>query len=93
MALAYAVTVHRSQGLTVDHAVLVVDRSTSAEHLYVGMTRGRHHNLACVITEPPGDEHARHSAPTAEEVLAGVLRRTSGEKSATETLRDELDSL
>jgi conjugative relaxase-like TrwC/TraI family protein len=93
VGLAYAVTVHRSQGLTVDQAVLVVDRSTSAEHLYVGMTRGRHHNLACVITEPPGDEHTRGSAPTAEEVLASVLRRTSGEKSATETLRDELESL
>jgi ATP-dependent exoDNAse (exonuclease V) alpha subunit len=45
VGLAYAVTVYRSQGLTVDQAVLVVDRSTSAEPLYVGMTRGRHHNL------------------------------------------------
>ena len=93
VALAYAVTVHRSQGLTVDQAVLVVDRSTSAEHLYVAMTRGRHHNLACVITEAPGDEHTHRPAPTSGEVLAGVLRRTSGEKSATETLRDELESL
>ncbi|HET9731678.1 MAG TPA: MobF family relaxase [Acidimicrobiales bacterium] len=93
VGLAYAVTVHRSQGLTVDHAVLVVDRSTSAEHLYVAMTRGRHHNLACVITEPPGDEHTHRPLPTPGEVLAAVLRRTSGEKSATETLRDELESL
>ena len=93
VGLAYAVTVHRSQGLTVDHAVVVVDRSTSAEHLYVAMTRGRHRNLACVITEPGGDEHTHRPAPTAEEVLAGALRHTSGEKSATETLRDELESL
>lgn len=93
VGLAYAVTVHRSQGLTVDQAVLVVDRTTSAEHLYVAMTRGRHHNLACVITEPAGDEHTRHPAPTPGEVLAGALRRTSAEKSATETLRDELEQL
>ena len=93
VGLAYAVTVHRSQGLTTDQAVLVVDRSTSAEHLYVGMTRGRHHNLACVITEAAGDEHTRRPAPPAEDVLAAALRRTSGEKSATETLRDELESL
>lgn len=93
VGLAYAVTVHRSQGLTVDEAVLVVDLSTSAEHLYVGMTRGRHHNLACVITEPSGDEHTQRPAPSAQEALVGVLRRASGEKSATETLRDELESL
>jgi ATP-dependent exoDNAse (exonuclease V) alpha subunit len=93
VALAYAVTVHRSQGLTCDQAVLVVDRSTSAEHLYVGMTRGRHHNLACVVTEPGGDEHTRRPAPTAEAALASALRRTSVEKSATETLRDELEHL
>ncbi len=91
VALAYAVTVHKAQGITVDEAVLVVDRATTAEHLYVGMTRGRHHNQACVITEPAGDEHNRLEPPTAAEVLAGALRKTSNEKSATETLRDELD--
>jgi ATP-dependent exoDNAse (exonuclease V) alpha subunit len=38
VALAYAVTIHKGQGLTVDQGVIVVDRATSAEHLYVGMT-------------------------------------------------------
>ncbi len=89
VALGYAVTVHKGQGVTTDEAVLVVDRATSAEHLYVGMTRGRQHNLACVVTEPAGDEHQRKVPPTAGEVLAGALRKTSNEKSATETLRDE----
>jgi conjugative relaxase-like TrwC/TraI family protein len=93
VALAYAVTVHRSQGITVDDGVLVVDRATSAEHLYVGMTRGRQHNLACVVTEPAGDEHTRRPAPAAQEVLASALRRSSSEKSATETVRDELEQL
>ena len=91
VVLAYAVTVHKAQGVTVDQAVLVVDRATSAEHLYVGMTRGRHDNQACVVTEPAGDEHTRRESPTAAEVLTGALRKTSNEKSATETLRDELD--
>ena len=71
--------------------MLVVDRATTAEHLYVGMTRGRHHNQACVVTDPAGDEHTRREPPTPAEVLAGALRKTSNEKSATETLRDELD--
>ncbi len=91
VALAYAVTVHKGQGITVDEAVVVVDRSTAAEHLYVGMTRGRRHNLACVVTEAAGDEHQRREPPTAADVLAGALRKTNGQKSATETLRDELD--
>ena len=91
VALAYAVTVHKGQGLTVDQGVLVVDRATSAEHLYVGMTRGRHHNLACVITEPAGDEHQHRQPPAPGEVLAAALRRTSSQKSATESLREELD--
>ena len=94
VALAYAVTVHQGQGMTLDQGVLLVDRATSAEHLYVGMTRGRHHNLACVITERPGDEHTPpRQPPTPDEVLAATLRRTSAEKSATETLRDELDQV
>jgi len=91
VALSYAVTVHKGQGVTVDDAVVVVDRATSAEHLYVGMTRGRHHNLACVVTEPAGDEHQHRQPPTAAEVLTGALRKTGNEKSATETLRDERD--
>jgi hypothetical protein len=90
LALGYAITVHKGQGVTTDEAVLVVERATSAEHLYVGMTRGRQHNLACVVTEPAGDEHQKKEPPTAGEVLAGALRKTSNEKSATETLRDEL---
>jgi hypothetical protein len=91
VAFGYAVTVHKGQGVTTDEAVLVVDRATSAEHLYVGMTRGRQQNLACVVTEPPGDEHQHKQSPTAGDVLAGALRKTSNEKSATETLRDELE--
>jgi UvrD-like helicase family protein len=90
VALAYAVTVHKAQGITVDGAVLVVDLATTAEHLYVGMTRGRHHNQACIVTEAAGDEHTRREPPAAE-VLAGALRKTSNEKSATETLRNDLD--
>jgi AAA domain len=93
VTLAYAVTVHKAQGVTVDQSVLVVDRAASAEHLYVGMTRGRLHNLACVVTEPAGDEHQRREPPTAKQALVATLRRTSSEESATETLRDELDHI
>jgi hypothetical protein len=85
------VTVHKSQGLTVDAAVLVVGAATTAEHLYVGLTRGRDHNLACVVREPLDDGHRYVAAPSAEDVLAAALRRTGSEASATETFQASLD--
>jgi conjugative relaxase-like TrwC/TraI family protein len=91
LALAYAVTVHKSQGLTVDDAVLVVDTNTAAEHLYVGMTRGRHTNHAYVACEPVDTDHGGRWVPSAHDVLAGALRRTTNERSATETDRDRPD--
>lgn len=57
VALGYALTVHKAQGMTVDHSIVLVDDTTSAEALYVGMTRGRDSNQAWVRTESPGDDH------------------------------------
>jgi hypothetical protein len=93
VTLAYAATVHKSQGVTVDQGILVVDPASAAEHLYVGMTRGRHHNQACVITEPASAEHQEAGQPlTAHEVLTGALRRSGNQPTATEVLRGEVDA-
>ncbi|MGH9068257.1 MAG: AAA family ATPase, partial [Acidimicrobiales bacterium] len=89
MALAYAVTVHKAQGLTVDRAVLVVDRASTAEHLYVGMTRGCSSNFACVVCEPADPDHGRLRRPSPHDVLVSALRRSGAERSATEVLRAE----
>jgi conjugative relaxase-like TrwC/TraI family protein len=91
VALAYAVTVHKAEGVTVDRAVLLADSATMAEHLYVGMTRGRHENRACVVTEATGTGHGERPPPGPVDVLTDVLRRSSAEVSATEALRTELD--
>jgi hypothetical protein len=92
VALAYAVTVHKAQGLTTDQAVLVVDQATTAEHLYVGLTRGCQHNLACVACEPSDDGHRRLLALSAADVLKKALGRRGIELSATETSRAVLAS-
>jgi conjugative relaxase-like TrwC/TraI family protein len=91
VALAYAVTVHKAEGVTVDHAVLLADSTTTGEHLYVGMTRGRHDNRVCVVTDGPTTGHGHQQPPTPVEILAAAMRRSSAERSATETLRIELD--
>jgi exodeoxyribonuclease V alpha subunit len=47
--LAYAITAHGAQGHTVDHAHLILDEHTTAAAAYVGLTRGRHSNIAAHI--------------------------------------------
>ncbi len=55
--LAYATTVYGAQGDTTHRGHLVARRATSAASAYVGMTRGRHHNIAHLVAETP--EQAR----------------------------------
>ncbi len=91
VALSYAVTVHKAQGLTVDRGVVVLDEAASAESVYVGMTRGRLENQACLVLESAGDEHGWRRPPTPAEALADALGRSGAELSATDVLRSELD--
>jgi AAA domain/UvrD-like helicase C-terminal domain len=89
VALAYALTVHKAQGVTVDRAVLVADDATTAEALYVGMTRGRHHNTALVVCDNLDPDH-HDPAPTATEVLTAALHRVAAEQAALDVLRQTL---
>lgn len=50
VSLGYASTVHAAQGLTVDTCHTVASPATTAEALYVGMSRGRQANTAHVTT-------------------------------------------
>jgi UvrD-like helicase C-terminal domain len=88
VTLAYAVTAHKAQGATVDHALVVVDDATSAEHLYVGMTRGRHTNHAMVVRQAAAEHDRANPGPL--EVLGAVIARSGLQISATQTLRDRL---
>lgn len=53
--LAFASTVHGAQGETVDSAHLVIGETTGAAAAYVGMTRGRHSNVAHLVAESVDD--------------------------------------
>lgn len=65
--LGWAVTGYGNQGVTVDHAICVVEPASTRAGVYVGMTRGRHHNTAWVA-DPT-------SLADPEEVLTAVLQR------------------
>lgn len=82
--LAYASTIHGAQGATVDVGHVAVTPRTDAAGLYVGMTRGKHHNTAWCVTD--GHDHDEHrtghrSGPAA---FADATRRSKdGQTSAT----------
>ncbi len=87
LVLGYASTVHAAQGLTVDTSHTVVTPATAADGLYVGMTRGRHANVAHVVTRavptdsPPGAVlDSVHRTPST--VLAGILETSDPHRSA-----------
>jgi ATP-dependent exoDNAse (exonuclease V) alpha subunit len=89
VALAYAVTIHKAQGLTVDRSILLLDDRTTAEGLYVGMTRGRSSNLALAICDDAGAEHAPAGpVRSAEEVVLAAMGRSAAEVAALEALRE-----
>ncbi|MCL2489498.1 MAG: hypothetical protein FWF36_02040 [Propionibacteriaceae bacterium] len=89
--LGYAATAHRSQGITVDTAHVLVTESMTRENLYVGLTRGRQHNHAWVALDQPDDQrHTAHPA-TARDVLEAVLRNQGAEPSAHQAKQDEHD--
>jgi hypothetical protein len=85
------VTIHKAQGLTVDESILLVDERTTAEGLYVGMTRGRRCNVALAVCEEVDFEHGPVGpAPSAGEVVGAALGRSAAEVAALEALRDTL---
>ena len=93
--LAYATTVHRAQGMTVDAAHVLVDKTMTRESLYVALSRGRAANRAYVVTDEALDVDL-HVPPgprlDALDVLRSVLARESSEHSATETISETLEA-
>ena len=90
--LGYALTAHRAQGMTVDTAHGLVDDQTNREGLYVAMSRGRLENHAYAITAVEHDDHEQRSEPRdVREVLNGVLANAAAERSAIETIADNLE--
>jgi conjugative relaxase-like TrwC/TraI family protein len=89
--LAYASTVHRAQGRTVDTAHAIISPTTTREVLYVSGTRGREGNWFYVDTHYDPDPQTSHDqvteVATAREVLAGVLRNESADAAALEVIR------
>lgn len=99
--LGYAATVHRAQGATVDVTRAIVDESMSRSGLYVALTRGKAANESYVVCEHSLDPDAEQGhyhyqgdgdVPSPREVLESIVGRDDRERSALETMWDEVDA-
>ncbi len=95
--LAYASTVMREQGTTVQTAHALITAGMTREELYVALSRAEYGTKLYVGTHEvlPLDPDERQDYPKTDprayapmEVLFGILRLEGAEKSATETIRD-----
>jgi conjugative relaxase-like TrwC/TraI family protein len=86
----WASTIDAAQGATTDVAILLIRPGIDREHLYVGLTRGRHENHA-YIASAAVDEHGHRPAVTAsaQEVLVAALARSS-QQDAAHTVADRV---
>ena len=92
--LDYARTVRRSQGLTVDHAHLVVDPQMSRPEFYVGVSRARHDTQLYVpLMTDPGPDHRPEMAGSARDVLTQIITRSATQPSAHEAIKTAVDTL
>jgi ATP-dependent exoDNAse (exonuclease V) alpha subunit len=57
--LAFTTTAYGAQGETVDSAHLALGETTGAASAYVGMTRGRHRNVAHIVAESADDARSQ----------------------------------
>ncbi|WP_165313055.1 AAA family ATPase [Rothia halotolerans] len=65
--LAWALTGHGAQGMTVDRAHLVLTDRTDAAGLYVSLTRGRHANTVHAVADDEQDARRQFRAATRRE--------------------------
>ncbi|NWL29143.1 conjugal transfer protein [Paenarthrobacter ureafaciens] len=88
--LGYATTAHRSQGITVDSAhVVVAPGRLTRELLYVSMTRGRFSNTAYVSeNDPDEDEILDPSARSNWRAVLGEVLAAEGAERAAHEVRD-----
>jgi conjugative relaxase-like TrwC/TraI family protein len=79
--LGWAVTGYGNQGATTDHAIAVIEPSSTRAGAYVAMTRGRHRNIAVVLD------------PTGLADPAEVLEQTIAKPASAETAHATRDRL
>ena len=86
MRHGYAVTVHKAQGRTCDHGLLLASDDMHREMGYVGLSRGRDSNRMYLVDDQPADELEHHSRPGERpdplDLVTDSLRRSAAKELA-----------
>ncbi len=91
----WASTIDGAQGATADLGILLARPGLDREHLYVGMTRGRHANHVHLSTEPADDDVHRPrppgTAPSLDDAVRALQTATArtGAQQTAHTLLDQ----
>lgn len=89
VTLAYAVTEHASQGVTVQRGHYLPDRDATREGAYPGLTRGAEENHVYLPAVREPDEHdPERIEESARECFTSIYTTSSAQRSATDTLRE-----
>jgi conjugative relaxase-like TrwC/TraI family protein len=91
MRHGYAVTVHKAQGRTCDHGLLLASDDLHREMGYVGLSRGRESNRMYVVSTEPADELERHGRHEERDDLYDLVVESLHKSAAKELAIDRAD--
>jgi ATP-dependent exoDNAse (exonuclease V) alpha subunit len=95
MRHGYAVTVHKAQGRTCDHGLLLASDDMHREMGYVGLSRGRDSNRMYLVDDEAADELEHHGRPGERpdrlHLFTDSLRR-SAPRNSPSTIRSQTRS-
>lgn len=74
LRLAWAITVHKSQGLTFDHAVLDINNAFASGQVYVALSRCR--TLEGLVLASPLDPHSLQTDPVVSRYVSNQLAQS-----------------
>ena len=83
----YAMTIHKAQGATCDHALVLVDETMPREAIYTAMSRGRQRNDLYLAIDTGRDDiaHAPEVTRDAIDALAASIERSAAQSMATDS--------
>lgn len=89
LAHGYAMTIHKAQGATCDHALVLVDETMPREAIHTAMSRGRKRNDLYLAADTGRDDvaHAPELKRGAIEALAASIERSAAQQMAIDSSR------
>jgi hypothetical protein len=90
----YATTIHKAQGATVDRCLVLLDDTTSKEHAYTALSRGRHGNDVFVVADDrrADERHAAEIEPDPLDDLRRAISRSAGKRMALDDIEQPAPS-